>query len=234
MLRVSEVSHAYRRRGAMVLRDVSLTFTPGVTALVGANGAGKSTLLKALSGGLRPTHGSVEVAGLDPYARGERDAALRKVALMPQTAQAPRAMTLRQFVSYLTWMRGVSRAEAGEWAAAALDDVGLGQRLDVKLGVLSGGMVRRVWLAQALAAQAEVLLLDEPSTGLDPKQRARMVELIAERATGTVLLSSHLIEDVQALASRVIVLDEGRVAFDGELTAGMDAGWLLTLLGEET
>jgi ABC-2 type transport system ATP-binding protein len=102
------------------------------------------------------------------------------------------------------------------------------------MGALSGGMVRRVWLAQALAADADVLLLDEPSTGLDPRQRETMVRLIRETAAGTVLLSSHLLEDVKELAERIVVLDQGRVSFDGSLTDDMNARWFMALTGDES
>ena len=92
-------------------------------------------------------------------------------------------------------------------------------------------MVRRVWLAQALAAKSGSLLLDEPSTGLDPRQRATMVELIRERTHGAVLLSSHIIEDVLSLASSVIVLREGKVVHQGPLTSEVNESWLLSLIG---
>jgi ABC-2 type transport system ATP-binding protein len=210
-----------------------LTFSPGVTALVGPNGAGKTTLMRTLAGALVPTSGSVRIAGLDPYAKADRLAALAQVAWMPQIAELPKGMRTIDLVAYLGWMRGQGKEKALARAEESLRAVGLTKSFRVKMGALSGGMVRRVWLAQALAADAEVLLLDEPSTGLDPRQRETMVRLIRETAAGTVLLSSHLLEDVKELAERIVVLDHGRVAFDGPLRDGMDAAWFIELTGDE-
>lgn len=232
MIKAHDLTVRYPRTPTPSLAQVSLDVTEGVTALLGANGAGKTTLLRALSGGLRPAAGGVRINGHDPYSTAQRGAALAGVALMPQASSAPRSLTALEFVTYLSWMRGQSRSVARQRASEALGAVGLAGRAGNKLKTLSGGMVRRVWLAQALAAGADVLLLDEPSTGLDPRQRATMVELIRERATGTVLLSSHLIEDVLSLASSVIVLRLGEVVHHGPITAEMDERWLLGLIGD--
>lgn len=232
MIKVDALTVRYPRAATPSLSDVSLELTEGVTALLGANGAGKTTLLRTLSGALSPTSGQVTISDLNPYARKERTRALDKIAFMPQTAAVPRDLTAVDFVSYLTWMRGQRRIVARARAREALDAVGLASRAEDKLRKLSGGMVRRVWLAQALAAQAGTLLLDEPSTGLDPRQRATMVDLIQARATGTVLLSSHIIEDVLALATSVIVLREGRVVHNGPLTPEVNESWLLSLIGD--
>lgn len=232
MIKVDALTVRYPRATTPSVSEVTLELTEGVTALLGANGAGKTTLLRTLSGALSPTSGQVTINGLNPYARRERTDALDKIAFMPQTASVPRDLTAVDFVAYLTWMRGKRRTPARAEALEALDAVGLANRADDKLKRLSGGMVRRVWLAQALAAQAGTLLLDEPSTGLDPRQRATMVELIQARATGTVLLSSHLIEDVLSLATSVIVLREGRVVHRGPLTSEVNESWLLSLIGD--
>ena len=232
MIKVDALTVRYPRATTPSVSEVTLELTEGLTALLGANGAGKTTLLRTLSGALSPTSGQVTINGLNPYARRERTDALDKIAFMPQTASVPRDLTAVDFVAYLTWMRGKRRTPARAEALEALDAVGLANRADDKLKRLSGGMVRRVWLAQALAAQAGTLLLDEPSTGLDPRQRATMVELIQARATGTVLLSSHLIEDVLSLATSVIVLREGRVVHRGPLTSEVNESWLLSLIGD--
>ena len=232
MIKVDALTVRYPRATTPSVSEVTLELTEGITALLGANGAGKTTLLRTLSGALSPTSGQVTINGLNPYARRERTDALAKIAFMPQTASVPRDLTAVDFVAYLTWMRGKRRTPARAEALEALDAVGLANRADDKLKRLSGGMVRRVWLAQALAAQAGTLLLDEPSTGLDPRQRATMVELIQARATGTVLLSSHLIEDVLSLATSVIVLREGRVVHRGPLTSEVNESWLLSLIGD--
>lgn len=199
-----------------VLQGVSATMSPGVTALVGVNGAGKTTLMRIASGGLRPQSGRVLITEYNPYSRGERKEALRRCALMPQELRFPTNFTALEVVEYLTWMRGAGSRSARLNARTSLEFVGLGDRMTSRMGELSGGMVRRVGLAQALAAEPEVLLLDEPSTGLDPEQRRIMVELLSQ-LDGCVLLSSHVMEDVTEAAQRVLVLHEGELAFDGDI-----------------
>lgn len=200
------------------LADVTFELGSGIAALVGVNGAGKSTLLTVLAGALRPDKGGVRVSGDDLYTRGTRPRALRRVAFMPQLPLFPKNLTAHEVVTYLCWMRGARHQDAVSRADAALDQVGLAAQRDTKIGRLSGGMLRRVALAQAIAGQPEVLLLDEPSTGLDPRQRRTMVDLLTD-LPGTVLISSHVMEDVTDLAQRVLVLHEGTLRFDGGLDA---------------
>lgn len=234
LLDLQGVSHAYRR-GSPALRDVTVRLEPGVTGLVGANGAGTSTLMRVAAGALRPKAGVVRAGGLDLYGRRDRRRALKTVAWMPQNAAMPRGVSAVDYVSYLTWMRGFGAVEARKRSVAALEDVRLGGRmLDVKIGKLSGGMVRRVWLAQALACTPDILILDEPSTGLDPRQRSIMVELLAARRVETVLLSSHLLEDVVDLAGRVLVLDAGTIVYDGAPPSDADRDWLLRFIPERS
>jgi len=191
-----------------------LDLGPGVTALVGVNGAGKTTLLSTLAGGNPPERGTVRIHGADLYSSRSRREGLRKVALVPQLPVFPGNLTAVEVVSYLAWMRGARASRASKRALEALERVGLADRARSKVRTLSGGMLRRVALAQAIAGDAEVLLLDEPSTGLDPQQRHIVVELIKD-LPGTVLVSSHIMEDVADLASRVLVMDRGEVRFDG-------------------
>ncbi|MCB7136696.1 ABC transporter ATP-binding protein [Cellulosimicrobium marinum] len=217
MIEIDHVTHGFRDRGVLV--DVGLELDSGVNALLGVNGAGKSTLLSVAAGGVQPRKGSVRVGGAELYgSRRDRRRALPAVALMPQHAVFPGTLTVVEVVEYLTWMRGARARDARTAARDAVRRVLLDDRADSRIKTLSGGMVRRVGLAQAIASGARHLLLDEPSTGLDPEQRRAMVNLLAD-LEGTVLLSSHVMEDVRDLASRVLVLDGGRIVFDGTVDA---------------
>lgn len=206
------VGHRYTSEG-QALADLNLRLRPGVTALVGVNGAGKSTLLSILAGSLRPTTGSVLVAGVDLNSARRREA-IGRVALMPQSLTLPPNLTAWESVSVIGWMRGLASREAGRRADLALEAVGLQERRRSAIKELSGGMKRRIALAQAIVARPDVLLLDEPSTGLDPQQRRRMIDIV-KALHGTVVFSSHVMEDVVDTASRVVVLHEGRIRFDG-------------------
>ena len=210
------IGHSYS--GRVALADVTFSLSPGTTALVGVNGAGKSTLLQIIAGALKPGAGSTRLLDSDPYRRRERRTALRHVALMPQLTVFPPNMTVVEVVSFIGWMRGLTAHRASDRAMCVIEQVGLGDRAHEKVKSLSGGMVRRVALAQALVSEPDVLLLDEPSTGLDPEQRRIMVRLIQGLET-TVLFSSHVIEDVADVADRVLVLEEGRLVFDDNLSA---------------
>lgn len=214
-LGVSKVAFNYGSVAA--LTDVTFDLGPGVTALLGVNGAGKSTLLSVCAGILPPGTGTVHVSTRSLYARRERRAALGSVSLMPQVASFPSNLTAHDVVSYSGWLKGMPGGLAARRAKDSLSSVGLEAVINRKCGSLSGGMLRRVALAQALVSQPEVVLLDEPSTGLDPEQRRGMVELI-RGLSSTVFLSSHVVEDVKDLARHVIVLDGGRVVFNGSVT----------------
>jgi ABC-2 type transport system ATP-binding protein len=215
---LDRVGRRYGDREA--LAGVSLTISAGVTALVGVNGAGKTTLLSVASGGLRPTSGTVRLDGTDLYDRRARKGVLRRVALMPQDFGYLASFRVHDFITYLGWMRGLSWRTARRSTSAVLEQVGLGARARSRVGELSGGMLRRVALAQAIVGSPDVLLLDEPTTGLDPEQRVIIRALIGEIATDrAVIMSSHLLEDVESLASRVLVLHEGSIRFDGSIAA---------------
>jgi ABC-2 type transport system ATP-binding protein len=216
VLEFQRVCHGYGDRS--VLDAVTFTIESGTTALLGVNGAGKTTLLSLAGGALRPRSGSVRVAGKHLFGGlRERRSGLRDVALMPQTAVFPGGMTACEVVEYITWMRGARSREARIAAEDALARVMLADRAASKVRTLSGGMLRRLCLAQAIASGARVLLLDEPSTGLDPEQRRLMITHL-EDLDGAVLLSSHVMEDVRDLADRVLILDGGGIAFDGDVS----------------
>lgn len=201
-----DVKVAFRYRP--VIRGFSANFGPGVTGLLGVNGAGKTTLMRAMAGVLGITAGSIEI---------KSDSQTGKVSYMPQDLAVPGSVPVVDAVTYMLWMRGLPRRECHDQAMAALQSVGLESEARRRYGKLSGGMKRRVALAQAIAGQPEVVLLDEPSTGLDPEQRRTMVDLVAQ-IPGTVVMSSHVMEDIADLASDVVVLDRGKNVFQGTLT----------------
>jgi ABC-2 type transport system ATP-binding protein len=214
-LRCRDLGRDYGR--AIALDGISLLLTPGVTGLVGVNGAGKSTLLGTLAGAIRPSRGSVSLDGLDPYGSGRRPY-LRQAALMPQSLELPGDARVADAVAYCGWLRGMSARDARKSARRVVAEVGLADRARDRIRCLSGGMTRRVALAQALVARPRLLLLDEPTTGLDPEQRAAVRTLIRAVADGGItIVSSHVMEDVESLADQIVVIDEGRVAHAGSL-----------------
>ncbi|WP_284250260.1 ABC transporter ATP-binding protein [Litorihabitans aurantiacus] len=214
MLTLSGISHSYRRRP--VLAGLDLDVGPGITALLGVNGAGKSTLFRIAAGALRPDQGEVRISGSAINSRRERGRALRHLALMPQSSSFPGNLTAREIVRYVAWMRGAKSRDCRDLAEAALHRVGLAEEADTPFRRLSGGMRRRVALAQAVSTSPDLLLLDEPCTGLDPAQRHTMVDLVRGLG-GAVVLSSHVMEDVRDLADRVIVLHDRLIRFDGSV-----------------
>lgn len=201
MLRVAGVEYRYGRRG-FALGPVSLIWPTGVVALLGPNGAGKSTLLRVLTGDLRPSAGEVD---LGPGA----------VGYVPQAAGWPGGFTVRELLVYAGWLTGLRAATRVPAAERAAEMVGLSDRLDVRLKTLSGGQHRRAIIAFGLVHDPAVLVLDEPSAGLDPRQRASLREMLAGLAADrTVVIATHLVEDVETVASWLTVIDEGAVVLD--------------------
>jgi ABC-2 type transport system ATP-binding protein len=201
-----------RYGGVAALSGVTLALGPGggVVALLGRNGAGKSTLLSIMAGLMVESTGTVGLDGrwLGPVRRDLR----RATTLLPQDLQVDPQSSTRAFVRHLLRLRGADPA-AAEATLAAVDLTGLAQR---RLATLSGGERQRVGLAYALATRSPVLLLDEPSQGLDPWQRLKLAQLLAHEAYDrTVVVATHIVSDVEAAATRVIVLDNGSIVFDG-------------------
>src|SRR5689334_6044921 len=219
-----------RRFGsAWALADIDLDLAPGVTGLLGPNGAGKTTLLRLFATALSPTQGTVSVLGLDPAEPAERTGIRRRLGYLPQEIGFPRGFSAFAFVDYVALLKEWTQPAARH--AEVRRGLGLSGIAAKKIRTLSGGQRRRVALAQALLGPPAVLILDEPTTGLDPEQRATLRTVLAELArTSVVVLSTHQTEDVAALCERVIVLDRGRVRYDGLVTGltGQAAGrvWL--------
>lgn len=194
----------------------------GSTGLVGVNGAGKTTLLLTLAGSRRPQRGTVTLDGVDLYGR-DRRAAVSRIGLMPQSLDLPRELRVSDALSYVSWLRGVPRRVAGSREPELLELVGLADLRRVKVGRLSGGMRRRLVLATALVTAPGVLLLDEPTTGLDPEQRAHLRALLMDLPAATItVLSSHVMEDVEQMTTRIAVLDGGRLLHHGDTAVFAD------------
>ncbi len=198
----------------MGLNDVSVEFGPGVSGLLGPNGAGKSTMLKVITGMLRPNLGEALVCGRRPF---NNPGVMRRVGLIPeQDAFYPHAAIL-DVITYLTRLQGFHKKEARRRAMNGLERVGLGHVVDRSAGGFSKGMRQRAKLAQALAHDPDVLVLDEPLNGLDPTGRREYASLI--HALGDegrcVLVSSHILHEVALVARRLVVLHNGRVLAEG-------------------
>ena len=208
------VSKTYGR--TTVIRPITVDLGPGIIGLLGPNGAGKTTLLRLLSTALPPSTGRITIAGFDVSAsHANRVAARRLLGYCPQEVTFPRGMTVFGFVEYVAVLKEWKDADARHREVRrVLDLVDLGDRTAMKVSKLSGGQRRRLAIAQALLGAPDLLILDEPTTGLDPEQRASLRGLLSGLA-GTVLISTHQTEDVSALCDRVLVIDAGVIHFDG-------------------
>ena len=204
-------------RGRSALTDVSFALPKGVTGLLGPNGAGKSTLMSLIATVRRPQTGSLKVMGVDPAS--ELGLVRRQLGYLPQRFDVLRSSTVLRNVEYAAWARGLSVAQAKEAAEESLEQVDLAAERTTLAGRLSGGMRQRLGIACAVVHRPAVILLDEPTVGLDPVQRVGVRHLIRNLAKdATVLVSTHLLEDLTGLTSAVLVLSEGRVKFQGSLS----------------
>jgi len=215
------------------LDALDLTVPNGVTGLVGANGAGKTTLISLVLGLLTPTAGSISVLGLDPDQRGPELRA--QIGYGPERNVFPDDFRAYDFVRHLAEVKGLPRDEARSRASDSLYLVGLGEERFRPLGTMSTGQRQRVKLAQAIAADPRLIVLDEPTDGLDPVQRDEMLNIIVQvnRNFGIdVVLSSHVLEEVERVCDHVVALAEGKLIAQGTMAelAGASGGIELELV----
>jgi ABC-2 type transport system ATP-binding protein len=219
---LAEVTKGYGSTAAV--DGITLSLGRGVTGLLGPNGAGKTTLLRMIATVLAPDGGALRVLGEDPGRAEGRLSIRRRLGYFPQEPGYYANLTAFAFVDYIAILKEMTdRRERHGEVARALSQVGLDDMMHKRIKALSGGMRRRVILAQALLGHPELLVLDEPASGLDPEQRLRFRETVSAVAEHhTVLLSTHQTEDVSALCQRVVVMDRGRVLHDGTPDAMVD------------
>lgn len=208
-LTISQVTKIYGN-DKRALNEVSLVLTPGVYGLVGPNGAGKSTLMNILTQNLRQTSGTVSYCGEEIWKSGATYRAV--LGYMPQQQVLAEAFTGVQFLWYMAALNGMKRSDAKKRTTELLTLVNLDDVKNKKIREYSGGMKQRLLLAQALLNNPRVLILDEPTAGLDPRERIRFRNLIAEQAFDKiVLLATHVISDIEYIAKEIIVLDSGTI-----------------------
>ena len=195
---------------------VSLAIPPGITSLVGPNGAGKTTLMNLMTGLLRPTRGRLSVLGI-PTDQPEQ--LFRKVGYCSQFDSFPRGLTGREFIKSFLMVSGFASKEANELTTKALERVDLVAAADRRIGAYSKGMRQRVRLAQSIAHQPSVLILDEPLNGLDPVVRAETIALFKQLAAEGLhlIISSHILHEVDMMSDRVVLLNNGYVVAEGAI-----------------
>jgi ABC-2 type transport system ATP-binding protein len=195
---------------------VSLQIAPGITSLVGPNGAGKSTLMNLMTGLLRPTRGSISILGIPT---DQPETLFRKVGYCTQFDSFPRGVTGREFINSFLLVHGYDRKQANELAQVAIERVNLADAADRKVAAYSKGMRQRIRLAQSIAHQPAVLILDEPLNGLDPMVRAETIALF--RRLGSeglhLIISSHILHEVDMMSDQVVLLNNGYIVAEGNI-----------------
>jgi ABC-2 type transport system ATP-binding protein len=205
------------RGGVAALDGLDLVVPVGMFGLLGANGAGKTTLMRTLAGLVRPTSGRITVGGHDLSTRAGRTAVQRSLGYLPQDLGVYPDLTARQFLDYVALLKGMDdRAARRRRVGELLEVVALSGDADRRLRGFSGGMRQRVGIAQALLADPQLVIVDEPTAGLDPEERIRFRTLLSQFAgRRTVLLSTHIVDDIAQTCREVAVLAKGRLVFRG-------------------
>ena len=191
---------------------ITLKLGVGVTGLLGANGAGKTTLMRMICGILKPTSGSISFDGTDVSEELYRDV----LGSLPQNFGYYPSFTGRDFLLYIAVLKGLDKKTAKWKSAELLKSVNLEEAADKKIRTYSGGMKQRLGIAQALLNDPRIIVLDEPTAGLDPKERVRFRNMIAELGKeSVVLLSTHIVSDVEHIADRILMMRDGQIIWDG-------------------
>ena len=216
MISISNLTKTYPGK-VQALRGVDLEIGGGMFGLVGPNGAGKTTLMRILAGLVRPTRGTVSVLGQDVTTPRGKLATKAVLGYLPQELGLYPNLTAREFLDYIAMLKGVTdRAIRRRQVNDVLQQVRLSDEVDRQLKTYSGGMKRRVGIAQALLGDPQLLIVDEPTAGLDPEERVRLRNLLADMAARrTVILSTHIVEDISQSCTDLAVIAHGKVLFQG-------------------
>ncbi len=210
-LSVDRISKQYKNK--IAVDRLSFTLSEGVTGLLGANGAGKTTLMRMMSGILDPTGGEITADGIGVDTEEYR----ALLGYLPQDFGYYPEFTARDFVRYIAALKGIEKKKAYKKTEELLELVGLSDVAGKKIRTFSGGMKQRVGIAQALVNDPKILILDEPTAGLDPKERVRFRNLIAEIGKDTIVLfSTHIVSDVEHIASNLLMMRDGQLIYEGK------------------
>lgn len=228
-LAINEIEYRYRRSSTPVLRNTHTVFAPGLTVLLGPNGAGKTTLLRAIATLIKPASGTITFHHQNNEYHSTSNQFRALVGLMPQDPAFISGFTAREHLIYCGWLSGFDALASGGRATTWLRRVGLEEVSDKWTSQLSGGMKRRLAVASAAIADPQILLLDEPSVGLDPSQRARFRDtLLNLKDERIIVMSTHQVDDLLGLVDSVAIMSNGRIifhdSFDNLLTRGKSAG----------
>jgi len=216
MIEISHLTKIYNRQ-TRALDDVNLKIEEGMFGLIGPNGAGKTTLMRTLAGILRPTSGKAYVMGQDIETDLGKRIVRSTLGYLPQELGLYPELTAVEFLEYIALLKGISNASKREaQLAEVLEIVGLGKDATRRIKSFSGGMKRRIGIAQALLGQPELLIVDEPTAGLDPEERSKFRNLLVSKASHcTVIFSTHIIEDINQSCTYIAVIEGGHIRFHG-------------------
>lgn len=197
MIEILNLTKKYRKKTAV--DSLSFTFEQGIYGVLGPNGAGKTTLFKCICGLLRPNSGDVRISG-------------EGIGYLPQQFGAFGELKVKEMMEYFAVLKGLEKAEISDAISLSLEQVNLTPQTNMYVSQLSGGMTRRLGIAQALLGNPETILLDEPTVGLDPEERIRTIDVISKiKSQKTILVSTHIVEDVESLCEEAVVMQEGKI-----------------------
>ena len=208
MLELCNISKKYKEK--IALNDVSLKLDNGIYGLLGPNGAGKSTLMNIITGNLEPTEGTIKWDGKEVKELGSNYRSLLGYA--PQQQGMYETFSGRRFLSYIATLKGISKSSMEDEINRVLLYVNMVEKSNQKIGTYSGGMKQRILIAQAIIGNPKLVILDEPTAGLDPKERVRIRERIAELSKDKIILvSTHVVSDIESIAKKIILIKTGKI-----------------------